>query len=49
MTHKKRDITRPQAFIYDTFDYIKRIYAASSHYGYKKIFQQVKKEVYDIS
>lgn len=41
---KKGDITKLQAFVYNAFDYIKRIYVIKNHEGYKN--QQVKKEVY---
>lgn len=40
---KKGDITKPQAFAYDTFDQIERIHAAGGHNGYKKTFQRTKK------
>lgn len=46
---KKGDITKPQAFVYDSFDYIERIHAAGGHNEYKKTFQRVKKEVFGIS
>ncbi len=36
IAQKKGDITKPQAFIYDAFDYIERIHAAGGHNGYKK-------------
>ena len=49
MAQKKGDITKPQAFVYDAFDHIERIHAAGGHKGYKKTFQQVKKEVFGIS
>ncbi len=46
---EKEDTTKPQAFVYDTFDHIKKIHAVDGHNGYKKTFQQVKKEVFGIS
>ena len=49
IAQKKGDITKPQAFVYDAFDYIKRIQAAGGHNGYKKTFQRVKNEVFAIS
>lgn len=49
MARKKGDITKPQAFVYDAFDYIERIHAAGGHNEYKKTFQRVKKEVLGIS
>ena len=49
VTQKKKDITKPQAFIYNAFDFIERIYTAGDHNGNKKTFQRVKKEVVGIS
>ena len=49
IAQKKGAITKPQAFVYDTFDHIERRYAAGGYNGYKKTFQRVKKEVYGIS
>ena len=49
IAQKKGDITKPQAFIYDAFNHIKRIHAAGGYNGYKKTYQRVKKEVYEIS
>ena len=49
MALKKRDITKPQTFVYDVFDYIQRIHSTDGHNGYKKFFQLVKKEVIGIS
>ncbi len=49
IAQKKKDITKPQAFIYNIFDYIEWIHAAGSHNGYKKTYQRVKKEVHRIS
>ena len=49
MDQKKRDITKPQTFLYDVFNHINRIYAAGGHNGYKETFQQVKKKVFGIS
>lgn len=46
IAQKKGDITKPQAFIYDTFDHIERIHAAGGHNGYKKTYQRVKKELH---
>ncbi len=46
---KKRDITKPQAFVYDAFDHIKKVHADGGHNSYKKTYQQVKKEVFGIS
>ena len=49
VAQKKGDITEPQAFVYDAFDYIERIHTTRGHNGYKKTFQRVKKEVFGIS
>lgn len=49
VAQKKGDISKPQAFVYDAFDNIERIPAASGHNGYKKTFQWVKREVFGIS
>ncbi len=49
MDQKKRDITKPQTFLYDVFNHINRIYAVGGHNGYKETFQQVKKKVFGIS
>lgn len=49
IAYKRRDITKPQAFVYDAFDHIEQIHAAEGHNGYKETFQRVKKEVYEIS
>ena len=49
VAEKKRDITKTQAFAHNAFDYIERIYTARGHNGFKKTFQQVKKEVFGIS
>lgn len=38
MAQKKRDITKPQAFVYNAFDYIKRIHTADGHDSYKRTF-----------
>ena len=46
---RKRDITRPQAFVYDAFDIIAQIYGTEGHNGYKKTYQRVKNEAYRIS
>ena len=43
------DITKPQAFIYDAFDHIKRIHVEDGHNDYQKMFQRVKKELFGIS
>ena len=49
VAQKNGDIIKPQAFVYDAFDYIQRIYTAEGHNSYKKTFQQVKKGVFGIS
>ena len=49
VAQKKGEITKPQAFVYDAFDFIEKIHAARGHNGYKKTFQRVKKEVFGIS
>ncbi len=36
---RKRDITRPQAFVYNIFDIIARIHSKGGHKGYKKTYQ----------
>ena len=38
VAQKKGDITKPQAFVYDVFDYIERIHTAEGHNSYKKTF-----------
>ena len=45
----KRDITRPQAFVYNAFDIIAQIHAAGGHNWYKKTYQRVKNEAYGTS
>lgn len=47
--YDKKRVRKPQAFVYDAFDHIERIHAASGHNGYKKTFQRVKREVFGIS
>ncbi len=49
VAQKKRDITKPQAFLYDALNHIQRIYTTGGHNSYKKTFQQVKKGVFGIS
>ncbi len=46
---RKRDVTQPQAFTYNKFDIIARIYGTGGHNRYKKTYQQVKNKSYGIS
>lgn len=46
---KKKNITKFQAFIYNAFNYIKKMDNAKRYNKYKKTFQQIKKEMYRIS
>ncbi len=48
IAQKKRDIIKPQAFVFNTFDHIKRIYTAKSHNCHKKTYQLGNKGVHRI-
>ena len=41
---EKKDITKPQTFIYNAFNHIERIYAAGDHNGYKKYISVSRKK-----
>ena len=49
LAQKKRDMIKPQAFVYDAFDYIETIHSVGGHNVYKNTFQRVQKEVFGIS
>ena len=46
---RKRDITRPQAFVYNAFDVIARIHGTGKNNRYTKIYQRMKNKAYGIS
>ncbi len=46
---RKKDITRPQTFVYDAFVIIAWIHDTGGHNRYKKTYQRAKNEAYGIS